>query len=119
MNEKISMDKIKNDLKQFIGTEHYYSDFMGLKLTDGVKYFAEKYSANWLVSDAAVIVMMKLKNHPFISLDVNISDKETIFNYTDGNDNVLFKQKYSLVDLPNGSLKFFISNGVMMLPSEY
>ncbi len=39
----------ETDLNQFTGTECYYAYLVGLKLTDGVKFMADKAGAYWLL----------------------------------------------------------------------
>ena len=113
------MNKLKQELLHFSGTENYYRDFMEILVTDGIKYFQETAEANWVVSDIAVIVKMKLKNENFISIDLIVKDGKATIQYTDGNDTKLYKQDYEYADLEDIELKFFFVDNVLMLSNEY
>jgi len=117
--EKLTMSEIKSQLAGFTGTEHYYKEYMGLIITDGVKHLEEIAKCGWLVSDAAVILKMELKAEPFVVLKIKVADKKAVINYEDGNNKKLRTQKYQWTDFPEGELSLYYSNGVMMLTSEY
>ena len=121
---EIKVDKklTPSDYAGFTGTEHYYKDYLGITLTDGVKDLQTRAEANWLTSDIAVNVKSnkKLKNQEFVSINLNVTDNNTATaTYGDGNGNTLYTQKYKYTDFPKGKWKFFYDNNVLMLPSEY
>jgi hypothetical protein len=126
----ITSEKLIEDLKQFYGTEHYWS--LGfpteIYLTDGVKYFAEEAEAFWLMTELALEYhkLQKLDEYIFVTVDNKIKvDKDgyekrvakTIF--TDGNDKIYSTRHYENLDLPLGIWKFYIMYNVILLPSEY
>jgi hypothetical protein len=43
----------ESDLAQFIGTENYYR-YLGINLTDGVKFLADEAGAYWLVDIVSI-----------------------------------------------------------------
>ena len=108
-----------NELKQFYGTEKYHQCFMGVLLTDGVKYVADELKCHWVFSDAGVILKMKLKDEEFVTVNLIAENSKAKIVYTDGNETTLYTQEYGYTDLPDINLKFFYTNNVMMLPSEY
>jgi hypothetical protein len=120
MNEKIKSDKeLKQQMSQFTGTKNYYKDFMGILITDGVKWFAESLNAFWIVSDAIVIIRMKLKGEDFVVVRIVSMDNKAIITYEDSNGKILHEQKYRYADLFDAEIKLYYRDNVMMLPSEY
>jgi len=122
------MDKKKfneNDLKQFIGTEQYYKDFLGILLTDGVKYVAEKGKCYWAITDISVYCM-KNKNR-FCKIEIiKIDDNKTKLLITTENDNgqkiKVYEHDYltDLYEYFGGNLiEMFFYDGVLMLTGEY
>ena len=88
--------------------------FKSIKYTDGIKFIGTDH--NWLVTDILVILQLKLKNQDFVAIKVSPSSKK--ISYEDGNDNILFKQKYAMMDV-DCDITLFYTNGVLMLASEY
>jgi len=107
-------------LALFSGSQNIYTGFMGTKHTDGCHYLIAN-DASWLISDIAIICKMqkKVKQEPFVSIKTKIEDNQCIVEYTDGNNNKLFSQKYSYTDLPNGNINFYFTDNTLMLSSEY
>lgn len=107
------------ELAQFHGTEGYTRGYMGVLMTDGVNYLTQ-YGANWLVTDAIVIVTQKLAQHDFIVIEAIVDENNTArVIYSDGNDNILHKQIYEYTDLQCNVKMYYTDNAVMMLAGEY
>lgn len=107
------------ELGYFTGTENYYKNFLGLVYTDGLKYVAEEAGAYWLI-DAIASYQADLKKHEFQSWTLKQNpDKSWTLKATDGNDRVLVKQEIEFSDFPIGQISLYVSNNVLMLPSEY
>lgn len=118
----ISAEKLKEELSYCTGTEHYYSVnmFPKSRYTDGVKTFYEVAEAYWLVNDILLYVnYSKLDKEEFLCIKMQVKDSKGDLIFDDGNGNVLEKQHYNLCDLPDGEWKFYYTNGVLLLPSEY
>lgn len=126
----ITSEKLIEDLKQFYGTEKYWSLGFptGIYLTDGAKYFAEQAEAFWLMNNLAMEYrkLEKLDNYIFVTvenkeiIDKNGHEKRiatTIF--TDGNDTTYSTRHYENLDLPLGVWKFYVMDNIILLPSEY
>ena len=115
---------LKEELKQFYGSERFYKFHQGTLLIEGVKYFAEKADAFWLISDITINCKLRkeLKNEDFIVVKVFPPEftEGVIVKYEDGNDNELLEEYYQYALLPdNESYKFWFTNNVLLLPSEY
>jgi len=114
---------LKEELKQFYGTENYYKviPFAPYVITDGVKYFVDKASAYWLVTDIMCNKQSKdLKDEDFIVIKTTKTDKGVVVNYEDGNKNKLYKETYPYSKLPDdGEFTLWMENNVILLPSEH
>lgn len=105
-----------DNLEQYYGSENYHN-VMGVNVTDGIKYIMNN-GYSWVVTDAIVICKMKLKKHNFISIKLNVDNKKAIVEYTDGNTNVLYSQKYEYTDARK-NIKMYFTDNVLMLANEY
>lgn len=111
-----------NDLEGFTGTENYYFNplFRSIKYTDGCKFLSDNGAA-WLVTDilSHLSSNRKVNREAFISAKFEKKVKGWLLTFDDGNGNIMDCQKYEYSDFPMPSIKFFITDNVMMLPSEY
>lgn len=112
-------------LGQFTGTEQYYKGYMGVNYTDGVQYLAGM-GVSWLITDICAVVKVepKVKTESFVSIKCLKKDKnKAVVFYTDGNENVLFKQEYEYTDLwdktDSTEISLFYTDNVLMLANEY
>lgn len=121
METQTKNNNLNHELAQFSGSENYYKNFLGLLITDGVKYFGEKAQANWAISDIACILKMhkKVKAQEFVSVKITSKSKKATIKYEDGNNNILYKQHYTYTDLPTGEYTLYYANGTLCLQSEY
>lgn len=107
------------NLSQFTGTEQWYRHpFSKVTYTDGVKYFAETAGAYWFI-DQVIFLPMEYPKEEFFSITLNALDGKALIVVDDGNENVLMNKDIYPTDCPNGSYKFFLTNDVLMLTSEY
>ncbi len=120
-----SKEEQKASLNGFTGTEKYYS-LMGNYLTDGSFYVFEN-GAGWLITDILSICMVKpnVKKEEFVAVKFKLNEDNITGQvvYTDGNENVLFKQNYKYTDFgkifKEKEVTFFYTDKVLMLCSEY
>ena len=122
----LASHELQGKLNQFIGTEHYhYTDrYNWLVYTDGVKFFLDKAGrdgAYWLVEWFGSFLRNLRKQHSFMVIELVVSYDDSTFKFlvTDGNENELFKRNGDYTDMQKGYWKFFMQNGVLMLPTEY
>ena len=118
------------DLSGFYGTEHLYSHKLPmtpeLRLTDGTKYFAEKCGAYWFIDIVATEFAPLLSEEDyiiFIEVAVKADNSALIYGH-DGDkgdgQKTLHTRDIEYTDLPAPSeFKFILTDGVLMLPSEY
>lgn len=121
-----------SSLAHFTGTEHYYKEMYGLKITDGVKYFRDEGQCGWLISDIAALVAFEAKiqvnsltnSFLLVELKINRKEKKATLSFREDSDKpALYSQTYEYTDLPNyyseESITFYLIDGVLMLRSEY
>ena len=125
---KAQVNEIKEGLQHFHGTEMFYQiPLLKTRFTDGLKYLSEVAECFWLITDTSVIAKSLMNRSEFITIDFKRLDKEkqdftgyeAEIIYSDGNDTILEKQRYSLTDFPLDELRLFFVNDTLMLPSEY
>jgi hypothetical protein len=105
------------------GSENMYFHplFRAVKYTDGVQYIGAN-GADWLL----VLILStflgtpKLKREEFLCITFTTKDHTGVVIMTDGNsDKPLYKQDIPFTDFPLPEIKFFLTDGVLMLASEY
>ncbi|WP_347990259.1 DUF6876 family protein [Methylomonas sp. AM2-LC] len=113
-------------LKDFIGTEHYYKHPVktDLLITDGVKFFFEQTDSFWLFNLIAEEYFQLLSSYNFLLFNIygSSSDDGEIsrIQLTDGNGQIIAFQVINFQKLlPKGVWNFYLTNNVLMLPSEY
>ncbi len=111
----------KLDLSQFYGTENYYQTnpifAKGLVHTDGVKYFADTAGCYWFL-DIIATEAFPLQE-PFMSINLLVKDGKAKIEVEDGDLKTLVAKDIEHTDCPDGLYKFFLTNNVLMLTSEY
>jgi len=116
---KITAEELKSNLEQFFGTENYFKNpLMKYTYTDGVRYFAEKAGAYWLLQEINGMYV-NLGCPYFLNIVVKSNKNKADIIVDDGNYNVLKKKHIGFTDLPEGEWQFFLINNTLMIPSEY
>jgi len=116
----IEATTLEQELQQFTGTEQYYfnSMYKWMNYTDGVKFLAERAGAYWLLD----IIGTELKqfNDDFQIIELEVANnKAVITSKRDTNEPNLWDRNIEFTDFPEGTWKFYLIDGVLLLPSEY
>jgi hypothetical protein len=114
------------DLAQFTGTAEWYTHpLTGLLYTDGVQFLAERGGAYWLIdaiaswqNDPLVRNDTMLQEIQFWTLTVRLDSSAVLRCERDTGD-VALTQKIEFTDFPLESIKLYVENGVLLLPSEH
>lgn len=117
----------KIELGQFIGTEHYYAHWLGIKYTDGVKYLAGTAGAYWLIDiiashqPAVKRKLARMNEGNFQTWTLEKIDNGYRVRCDNGNGVYLASQRVGYTDFPQDLMPFsmFLVDGVLMLKSEY
>ena len=118
------------DLDAFTGGLTQYSHKLPLtpelRLTEGVKHFADTMGAYWLMDIIATefLPLLSFEDIIFIEITVN-DDNSAVIVGTDGDKGdgpvTLHTLHVAYTDLPRMETpyRFFLQDGVLMLPGEY
>jgi len=118
----------QTDLNQFTGTQTYYRHALNRKVTytDGVKYFADRAGAHWLIDILATELERLARKHGILFITAKARDgKADLEALPDHGKPPLWSRHISLTDLPEGDWRLWMADGapegtvVIMLPSEY
>jgi hypothetical protein len=105
-------------LDQFYGSQNWYKGYLGVLLTDGIKYISDN-GYGWLVSDVSVIAKKLEKKEPFLSIRLLLeNENKARIEITDGNDRVLYTQKLEYTDAKR-ELSLYFTDNILMLAREY
>lgn len=113
--------RLQADLIAFIGTEKWHRHGINkhLLLTDGTVYFAETAACWWFVDIVATEMMMLHSKHPFLAILLDVSEGEADIHVTDGDGLRLYRRHIHFTDAPPGQWRFYLTDNVCLLPSEY
>jgi hypothetical protein len=107
------------DLDQFIGTENWYqhSRVRSITYTDG----ADKGGAYWLLDEIALAQKFStaVAKEPFQVWKLTVSDRKGVLTCDDGNGKVVYTKPIPFTDFPLPEIKFYFTDNVILLPSEY
>lgn len=114
----------KADLAQFTGSEHWYRHGLVPKVlfTDGAKYVADAGGAYWLLDEIAFgqyLPAVAAEEFQHWKLTVNLRTHSAVLTCDDGNDQIVFTKEIEFTDFPLEEIRFFFTNQVILLPSEY
>lgn len=112
------------DYEHFTGSMEYHrwSGFLPFVLTDGAKALADDTGCYWLMDTIAVFKQNSpaLWNEPFLVITIKKDDTgSAIVIFDDGNENVLAMTPVTFTDFPFTEFKLYLTDGVIMVPSEY
>lgn len=113
----MTMTVTVHELAHFSGTESYRKHWTRMfNLTDGVQYLEDNGMA-WLID--IVASYQPIYGEDFQAWALTVADKKGAVTATDGNDKHLVRQELEYADAPDGTIKLFLTDGVLMLASEY
>jgi hypothetical protein len=115
---------LEHELRQFTGSEHHYRHRLGFVYTDGVKYLAEKAGAYWLLDvigsyqERRELRAARLVDFQLWELKVNDNKTCAVRCFEDSGMPPAIEQQIEYTDFPLASVKLYLENGCLMLPSE-
>ena len=116
-------NELKMALAQYYGTEGYFFNplYKWMNYTDGVKFFAENAGngAYWFLDIIGTEFKLIAKVEEFINIKLAVTNNSAVLSADDGDGNELFSKIITYTDCPEGTWKFYLTNNILMLPSEY
>jgi hypothetical protein len=115
------------DLKQFTGTEVWYKHPFSktITYTEGVQYLAEKGGAYWLLDELVLAQRLpRVKKEEFQVWTLTVKDHLAIdamatLTCEDGNGHKVYSKVIEFTDFPLSKATIWLTDNVMLLPSEY
>jgi hypothetical protein len=117
----ITSTELQAGLDRFYGSETWFSHPLNrfFHYTEGVQYFATEAGAYWLLDIIATEVFPFLKKEPFLHITAYSRDGKGSILVDDGNGMHVHYKSIDYTDLPEGSWHFYLTDNVLLLPSEY
>lgn len=117
---KEEIKKIKEELKEFTGTEQYYRHYTGTRMTDGTLFLAGRCNCFWFI-DIVASYQHELKDVPFQiwKLEVNKDRTAVVTMKEDSDQPVKVQQDIKYTDFPLEEYELYCIRGVILLKSEY
>ena len=112
------------DLSQFTGSECLYrhSFVKRIRYTDGVNFVAERGGAYWLIDEIALVQFSdrRLLDEVFQNWLLLVhEDRTAVLRCDDGNGKRLYEKAIEYTDFPLSQIRFYVCEGIILLPSEY
>lgn len=111
------------ELAQFTSTANWYRHSLvkTVLYTDGVKFIAERAGAYWLIDEIAFSQISEpaLKGEEFQLWTLIVDGTVAVLRCDDGNERRLLEKRISYTDFPEPGIRFYYTDGVIMLPGEY
>jgi hypothetical protein len=124
----MTKEQIIEALSNYNGSEKMHRHLFGGLYTDGVKAMAEMCEAFWLIdlvfSHQNSRSILKIPDPVFQVWTLELEGEGAVAKCSDGgrdgNDEIeVVMQRIPYTDFPLDSIKFYLIDGVLLLPSEY
>lgn len=114
------------ELDAFTGTDNIYQHSLGnIYYTDGVKYLATQGQAFWLLDAIASYQTSKLLDQQDLAefqlwqLTVAPDKSAVLTCQSDSNNEPVVTQNIPYTDFPLTTIKLYLADQILLLPSEY
>ncbi len=113
----------EDDLRQFTGGGDQYRHWLGGCYTEGVRHVADRGGAHWLIDAVFSHQGNPLaRQEPFqVWVLTRTTGTEFVLEMNDGHNekNVLIRQAIPFSDFSLDRIELYLTDGVLLLPSEY
>jgi len=108
------------EFRQFTGTQKWYKTaFNEFYYTDGIYYLAKKYQAYWLL-DIILSHQGEIRQLPFQIWEIWSQDNQAVVTMReDDGEPMRVRQDINFTDFPDGYMKLYLIDKILLLPSEY
>jgi hypothetical protein len=120
--QKLTAQQIEQVLANHIGSLERYRHWTGRFIyTPGVHDLAELAGAYWLIDlVASYCIDPRILGEEFVVWKLTVRpDHTATAQAEDGNDRVLLSQEIPATDFPLKQISLYLTDGVLLLPSEY
>lgn len=119
---RLTPEQLQAALCGFTGSEQFYRIYPNVLITEGLKYLCDQARAYWLIDclfSYQTIRNVARERFQVFDLAVNLEQQTGLISLTDGNEQVLFRQKLEYTDFPLKGIKLYYTDQTAMLPWEY
>lgn len=109
------------DLAQFTGSETVYRHSIARQIlyTEGVQFLAERAGAYWLLDEIALNqARPEIAAEDFQLWTLTVTGSRAQLRCEDGNDNVVYAKDIDYTDFPLPTIKIYVANRTILLPTE-
>ena len=119
--DTLTAELFQSSLDQFIGSEQWYAHSIeqDMLYTDGVQYFAAFTDSYWLLDIIAKEFFPLLTEQTFLVIKIESDSENCQIIVTDGNHQLLKSKVIPATQLVTGTWQFYLTDNVLLLPSEY
>jgi hypothetical protein len=110
------------DLAQFTGSETVYRHSIARQIlyTEGVQFLAERAGAYWLLDEIALNqARPEIAAEAFQLWALTVTGSRAQLRCEDGNDNVVYAKDIDFTDFPLATIRLYVANRTILLPTEY
>lgn len=114
--------EIESNINYFTGTDKWHQIYPNILITDGIKFVFDTAQSYWLgeiVFSIQSLSKVKAEYFQFYNLEVDLEKSMGKLTVTDGNEKEIYTQTLPYTDFPLAKFRFYFTDGVILLPSEY
>jgi len=120
MEDSPEMEDLKFSLAHHTGSTHLYSSPLTVRYTDGIRALIKRTNCGGLISDLSITAAMKFSHIRFQIWTIKVKDMIGEIRMKEDTDSpILHRQKYDYLEFPEGMIKLYLIDGILLLPSEY
>ncbi|PKL78132.1 MAG: hypothetical protein CVV27_03805 [Candidatus Melainabacteria bacterium HGW-Melainabacteria-1] len=119
---RLTPEQLQEALCGFTGSELFYVIYPSVLITQGVKFLCDQARAYWLIDclhSYQTTQQVAQETFQVLDLSVNHQRRSGLIVLTDGNQQMLFRQKLGYTDFPLRAIKLYYVDQTVMLPWEY
>jgi hypothetical protein len=118
-----SAEEIIAELKNFNGSCVIYQHWLNIRYTEGIKHLAETTQGFWIIDAIASHQTKKLLSNLYLNelqiWRLIVQEKSGVLICEWDTDKEVFRQDILYTDFPLPTIKLYLTQKVLMLPSEY
>jgi hypothetical protein len=128
-DRRLTSDELESRLAWFTGTQTWFRHWAVREMTytEGVEFFAEQgghQGAYWFIDIVATEFFPLLRKEAFLSIRLLVArpsetERKALIEVDNGNGKILKRREIEYTDLQPGEWKFYLTDNVLLLPSEY
>ncbi len=125
MNTETTQDsksRLRNGLAMQTGSQCCFRHWAGtMRFTEGLKFLADEAGAYWLIDNIAAFRLdAKVRSQDFVLWKLRVNaDESAVLIAEDGNENEILRQHIPWTNFPLEEISLYLTDDMLLLPSEY